>query len=234
MTKLILVLVSAIVGSVLTMLFIGSLTTVRAGGGAPSCSSANGDVNADGKLDLTDAVTILGHLFLGSPTELVPLCKTPGAAAGLAASGQIVCYRTDDDENWIETENRFVDNLDGTVTDNCTGLRWQKNWADVDGDGSSTDQDSLEWCEALAYCENLSFADHDDWRMPNVRELQSIADYGHSDPAMDPVFRTIPDYYWSSSSYADDPTYAWQVDFYDGVVDIDTKDEVYYVRAVRD
>ncbi|MBI4583857.1 MAG: DUF1566 domain-containing protein [Planctomycetes bacterium] len=51
---------------------------------------------------------------------------------------------------------------------------WQKELADVNGDGQHEVKDSTNWCNALAYCENLNFARHEDWRLPNVRELQSI------------------------------------------------------------
>ena len=167
------------------------------GGGVEKCAAKNGDVNADGKVDLSDAVTILGNLFLGSPTELVPLCAPPPAPSGLLDTGQKACYGYDQNEvRWVEvpcdqaacagqdgsyatgcpSEGRFLDNGDGTVTDNCTGLQWQKDTADANGDGQTPDDgsDALPWCGALAYCENLSFAWHEDWRLPNVRELQSI------------------------------------------------------------
>src|SRR6185503_4211121 len=65
---------------------------VDGGGGAPACSSINGDVNASGEVDLSDAVTILSFLFLGSPTKLVPLCAPSAAASGLPDTGQTFCY----------------------------------------------------------------------------------------------------------------------------------------------
>ena len=117
---------------------------------------------------------------------------------------------------------RFVDNGDGTVTDTCTGLMWQKDTADVNGDGEISEGrgggDQVRWCEALAYCDNLSFAGHDNWRLPNVRELQSVVDYGRSHPAIDPVFGAASWFYWSSTSVANDPRDAWSVVFNDGVV----------------
>ncbi len=63
--------------------------------------------------------------------------------------------------------NNFVDNGDGTISDLTTGLMWMKN------DYGK----KIMWKEALAYCENLEFAGYDDWRLPNVKELQSIIDY---------------------------------------------------------
>src|SRR5206468_987985 len=51
------------------------------GGGVEKCAAKNGDVNADGGVDLSDAITILGNLFLGTPPELPPLCVPPDLAA---------------------------------------------------------------------------------------------------------------------------------------------------------
>jgi Protein of unknown function (DUF1566) len=82
-------------------------------------------------------------------------------------------------------KNKFVDNGDGTVSDNATGLMWQK--AD-DGNGR-------DWEDSLEYAENLELATYSDWRLPNAKELQSIVDYSRSpqttqSPAIDPVFET--------------------------------------------
>ncbi len=63
--------------------------------------------------------------------------------------------------------NDFVDNGDGTVTDNATGLIWSQ-----DDNG-----EALYWEEALAYAEDATIAGYDDWRLPSAKELQSIADY---------------------------------------------------------
>jgi hypothetical protein len=62
--------------------------------------------------------------------------------------------------------NVFVDNGDGTVTDLASGLMWQQS------DSGS----GMRWEDALAYAEGLSLAGHDDWRLPNAKELQSIVD----------------------------------------------------------
>jgi hypothetical protein len=120
-------------------------------------------------------------------------------------------------------EGRFVDNQNGTVMDNCTGLVWQKDTADVP---------ATYWCNAVDYCADLNFAGHDDWRLPNVRELQSIVDYGRV-PAIDPIFGTFAPAYWSSTSHANVPAGAWLVDSGGGSVIYDGKGRNAYVRAVR-
>ena len=70
--------------------------------------------------------------------------------------------------------NDFTDNGDGTVTDSATGLMWQQ--ADMSG---------LDWEDALAYADTLTVGGYDDWRLPNVKELQSIVDYTHAPSAVD-------------------------------------------------
>jgi hypothetical protein len=100
--------------------------------------------------------------------------------------------------------NEFVDNGDGTVTDRATGLMWQK------GDSGKP----MDWKDALAYAEGLRCGGHDDWRLPNAKELQSIVDYTHAPeatdprlrgPALDPVFDlTDPQsWFWSSTTHLD-------------------------------
>jgi hypothetical protein len=63
--------------------------------------------------------------------------------------------------------NLFVDNGDGTITDQATGLIWMQSDSGV----------GMDWPQALAYCEGSTTAGHDDWRLPNAKELQSIVDY---------------------------------------------------------
>lgn len=103
--------------------------------------------------------------------------------------------------------NDFVDNGDGTISDNATGLTWTQ---DDSGAG-------LNWEEALNYCESLETAGVKDWRTPNVKELQSILDYSRSpdtanSAAIDSLFNvsTITNesgttdypFYWSSTTHA--------------------------------
>lgn len=119
--------------------------------------------------------------------------------------------------------NNFVDNGDGTVTDKATGLMWAK---EDNGKG-------LMWSDAVKYAESSKLAGHTDWRLPNVKELQSIVDYHYSPssndfkPAIDPIFNCTPfvneakdndfGYYWTNTSAlfrGGSPFYfAWYVAF---------------------
>ncbi len=103
--------------------------------------------------------------------------------------------------------NDFAANGDGTVSDRATGLTWQQ--ADS-GAG-------MDWQGALAQCAGLTLGGHDDWRLPNAKELQSLVDYSRSpdktaSAAIDPVFTSSgitneagqPDWpcYWTSTTHA--------------------------------
>jgi len=95
--------------------------------------------------------------------------------------------------------NDFADNRDGTVTDRATGLTWTQKDAGR----------AMPWKDALAYCETLSQAGRDDWRLPDIKELQSIAEYSRAPdagspsqrgPAIAPVFALSDNEAWCWSS----------------------------------
>ena len=112
-----------VVGVALGRMFDGVPATAATGGGGnvDKCAAKNGDVNADGAVNLSDAVTILGHLFLGSPTELVPLCAAPPAPSGLPTRGsQCEPDRLDPlrSARWGRTAPRDGLSLEGRFVDN--------------------------------------------------------------------------------------------------------------------
>ena len=120
--------------------------------------------------------------------------------------------------------DNLVINGDGTVTDTATGLMWQQETAR-----------SMSLEAALEYCEGLALAGYEDWRLPNISELQSLVDYSEYGPAIDTtVFPgTVSSGYWSSTTSASRTDFAWLVSFYDGTVTDDYKWWSYRVRAVR-
>lgn len=108
-------------------------------------------------------------------------------------------YRCVAGESW--GDNTFVDNGDGTVTDRAAGLVWQQ----------SDDGRTRNWQQALDYCENLQLAGHDDWRLPNAKELQSLVDYRYHAPALDREFFRQQDnngWFWSSTTHGELPDQA--------------------------
>ena len=119
----------------------------------------------------------------------------------------------------------YVDNGDGTVSDLGTGLMWQQ----------SDDGKEYTWQEALEYSENLVLAGQNDWRLPNIRELETIVDDTRYNPAINTNYfiDTKSDWYWSGSTYASNSNRAWLVYFYSGYVYYCSKPTAYYVRCVR-
>jgi hypothetical protein len=105
-------------------------------------------------------------------------------------------------------QNSYTDNGNGTVTDNATGLTWTQSDSGA----------GMNWEAALNYCEALEAGGSTDWRLPGVKELQSIVDYSRSpatsnSAAIDPLFnvsaitdeagQTDYPFYWSSTTHAD-------------------------------
>jgi len=135
------------------------------------------------------------------------------------ADGRIKCYPTDtmpDQAGYYVIyvrsadgygQNDYFDNGDGTILDKATGLVWQQ----------ADSSEGMIWEDALAYCESLSLAGFEDWRLPNAKELQSLVDYSRSpdttsSPAIDPLFTCSSitneagnaDYpfYWTGTTHA--------------------------------
>lgn len=119
-------------------------------------------------------------------------------------------------ENDTYGVNDFQDNNDGTITDNATGLMWSQEDSGVEF------LDGLNLEEAYDYVESLNEANYlgyNDWRLPNVKELQSIADYSGVYPAINHDFFEWTDedsYFWTSTSAYFNPNdpnyyYAWYV-----------------------
>jgi hypothetical protein len=133
----------------------------------------------------------------GYPTTyIVPECGTAKHFYVLYVRGNIA-YGT----------NQFVNNGNGTITDNATGLMWMQN---DNGTG-------VLWANALSYAENFTYAGYSDWRLPDTKELQSIVDYTRSpatsnSAAINPIFNCsqitneggAADYpwYWSNTTFS--------------------------------
>jgi hypothetical protein len=118
----------------------------------------------------------------------------------------------------------FTSNGD-TITDNNTSLEWQR-YEPVEG--------AMTWGAALAYCNNLALAGKNDWRLPNVKELESLLYEADYDPAIHTVFpAAVSSWYWTSTSDSSYPEYAWLADFNWGKVYSGEKSDSEYVRCVR-
>jgi hypothetical protein len=182
---------------------------------------------------------------------LYVISTAKGKYAPVPKTGQTVSYATGDDGNLQKgvawPTPRFTDHGNGTVTDNLTGLIWMKNASNVDG---ALGFGLLTWTEALDAAATLANGTHGlsdgskagDWRLPNIRELQSLVDYGHGggpeDIALPPGHPFIgaqwQSPYWSSTSEnAGTPDLAWFVGFDLGVVNIQEKSNTFRIWCVR-
>ena len=151
---------------------------------------------------------------------------------GIPKTGQTISYAAGDDgdlqrgTSWPNP--RFVDNMDGTVTDNLTGFVWEKNPS-----GTS----SITWAQALAYADVLVLAGYSDWRLPNRNELLSLTNAGQSDTASwligQGFLGIMSSYYWPSTTFTSSTVYAWGVGMVFGDALNITQAPGCYVLAVR-
>ncbi len=174
------------------------------------------------------------------------------------ATGQTTCWDSNvniipcagtgqDGEIRAGARLRYTDNGDGTITDKNTKLTWEKK----SDDGTIHDMDNIyTWEDAFAVhvasLNTANFAGHNDWRLPNYKELMSILNLDKANPAVSSVFNTncVPNAtvvdgsctaastYWSSSSVASRPILAWWVEFGFGIGLTFGKHDVLRVRAV--
>jgi hypothetical protein len=229
------------------------IASFLAAGPAAAADAICGDVNQTGTVTTGDALAVL-RKSVGQNVTLV--CPPTG---GIQVTGQTVCFDSagtpinctdsgQDGELQLGVARAFTDNGNGTVTDEVTGLVWEK----LSDDGSIHDKDTTySWAGAfsskIATLNMEAFAGHSDWRVPNRFELDSLVNLGASGPATYSSFAqsctggctilacscTRPDYYWSASSYLASPVYGWTVYFNAGDTYAQNKSQSYFVRAVR-
>jgi len=157
-------------------------------------------------------------------------------ALGLPKTGQTTSYETGDDGDlqmgvvWPST--RFTDNGDGTITDNLTGLMWDRN--------GNRPGAARTWVQVLSDCNGLSLGGHSDWRLPNRKELMSLLNYEESDTAdwlnnypTHHFSGVLNNRYWPSTTYAPNTSRAWSVYMGRGGLMSQVKTYNYYALAVR-
>ncbi len=118
------------------------------------------------------------------------------------------------------------DDKSKVVNDTTTLLMWQDNEA--------SKRVKKTWTEAIDYCEDLSFAGFDDWRLPNINELYSIGDRNEINSTIKNTFVNIsPSYYWSSTTNASNTSIARNIFFLNGNDSNGNKRDKSHVRCVR-
>jgi hypothetical protein len=163
----------------------------------------------------------------------------------------------------------YTDNGDGTITDTCTGLMWEKK----DDSGGLHDKDNFYTWSGPSYGSTNTmdgtirgfvdalndvsgggancFAGYCDWRAPRIDELTRVLDYASGPPYINAAFHrdrtctgctdvTAPEcsctsssLYWTATTYAPIPAFAWFVGFQTGYTYHLFKYFDFHVRAVR-
>ncbi|OAD23963.1 hypothetical protein THIOM_000190 [Candidatus Thiomargarita nelsonii] len=152
-----------------------------------------------------------------------------------------VCCLSNSPRGWRNDIFRYIDNGDGTVTDNKTGLIWLKN---ANCFGEQDWKTAMLRAAKLAHgqCSLNDRSKPGDWRLPTEDEWEAMVDERY-------ILRTISNgtgqwkqgdaftgvqssWYWSST--ASSTSSAWLVRLSDGRVGNGGKTLAIYVWAVRD
>lgn len=186
-------------------------------------------------LPMMDKLDEIHEIVLDTNDKVTPM---PCEGAPVAKTGQTISYESGDDGNLqigvAPPVPRFTDNLDGTVTDNLTSLIWTKD-ANLYG--------SVNWSPALSACNSCSVGNYTDWRLPNIKELQSLIDYTEYKPALTnghPFINVLNGYhYWTSTTpnteaqadHGNDIVFTSEFTF--GKMGVGAKGHFWYVWCVR-
>jgi len=113
-------------------------------------------------------------------------------------------------------------------SDSKTGLMWQDN--------SAAKYVKKDWDGAMLFCSQLQLDGHDDWRLPNIKELIQILSIKPRDGGMKKGFNYVgaSGYYWSSSAHESNEEFAWMMNFKRGYEYINYKTYERHIRCVRD
>jgi len=242
---------------------VAVVATLVSGARGVEAQECCGDCNANNEVTIDEIIKAVNRSLDGCQDDGV--CSQSGGQH-FSASGQTTPYGPGSDGDvQAGAPLSYTDNGDGTITDNNTRLMWEKK----DDSGGIHDQDNrytwwggvsegylMDGTMVTEFLATLNagggFAGHTDWRIPNVRELQSIVDYeipspgptvnaafhnaagctGCTDVTLASCSCTAASPYWSSTTNRENPLYAWDVYFAYGSVNIADKSSI-RVRAVR-
>jgi len=118
-----------------------------------------------------------------------------------------------------------------TIHDNDTDLTWLQD--------ANVHKDMMNWNSAFDLISEMNSEmayGYNDWRVPNIIELESLADMGQHSPALpdDHSFNDVQEFYWSSTTSRYDMNYAWVLYMLDGAVGVGHKPlSEFYLWPVR-
>jgi hypothetical protein len=119
---------------------------------------------------------------------------------------------------------RYDLSVAGVVRDTSTELTWQR--------AASTER--VAWDDAVRACAALEL-EGQGWRLPNMKELQTLVDESRASPAIDAqAFPGAPgEGFWAATLLADSANSAWFVSFDEGIAYNALTTHLYRYRCVR-
>jgi hypothetical protein len=177
-----------------------------------------------------------GRMFYGGKDQAFMVWPVRGrGAAVLPATGQRRCYDA--------TGRQITCAGSGQDGEHGHGRPWPSPRLTITGDAVVDMLTGLVWrgatdlCGPVAWDEALRAAANTGWRLPNINELESLVDCAHFGPALPRPhpFTDIRDVYWSSTTSAFEPDWAWALYLEKGAVGVGQKREArFLVWLVRD
>ena len=183
-----------------------------------------------------------GRMFYGGKDQSFLVWPVRGESRVLPATGQALCY---DDRGGVipctgtEQDGEFRSGFswpaprfsvrDETVLDRLTGLVWRR--------AASLAPAGVTWQEALAMVTRLNAGNDAGWRLPNINELESLADCAAANPALAPdhPFTEVRDVVWSSTTSLYEPDWAWALYLDKGATGVGQKSQAHFhVWPVRE
>jgi hypothetical protein len=136
------------------------------------------------------------------------------------------------DNQW--KDYRYI-KKDGIVTDIKTALMWKQCSEGLSSGCTTGTATTHTYKEAIELANSTTFATYSDWRLPNIKELASLATHNRYHPAINSIFfpNTPSSDFWSSAPYANDVDDARTLNFNIGYDDNSIRSNSHYVRLVR-
>ena len=185
----------------------------------------------------------LGNTSSGTDSSTVGATGNANLVRLVSSSTAVESYFSD------YSDDRYTDNLDGTISDAKTGLMWMKctYGQDYDTESNTCGNGAIpgDWLSAFTNAAASNSANNGngafaftDWRLPNVKELGSIVDFGSHSPAINQsiFLNTASAAYWSSTPSKADDTQAITIGFQAGNYGAAARNTTAttYLRLVRD
>jgi hypothetical protein len=179
-------------------------------------------------------VRLLKHALAATPRPFLSVLAILVLVPAVAVAG-------DPWDKQMNAKGRFevlpaFDNA--AVLDKETQLVWEQSPGDTNGDGVVNFADLREWGVARSHCINKDVGGRKGWRLPSVPELASLVDPsvaapGPTLPAGHPFSNVQSSNYWSATTFADNPLFAWSVGFDNGLVGAFFKINTFFVWCAR-